>query len=260
MNDLRKAVVMDVNVFEVFPRKGDDDTKFFTTQAMIDSALLVYPNLFMKRPEFGREYKRSFNGKEPTDLEKVEFALKYMHDPDRHSFFHTNERSLVNVLKTALFFLDRGGYVADVKDEFEPLADDILEERQKLKPFVRYLPKPFVSGCVGSYKDRGIPLEDLANLIADIYYTTLRGKNYAQILKAAGLSRKLESYVKHFVINGVPDIKGLDDDIDLVALACAIPAREVAVFSDDSDVVVLIDFVNVVLGNRKVISLRSQNN
>lgn len=257
MNDLRKAVVLDVNVFETFSRQGDnDDTHFFTTQAMINSTLLVYPNLLMKRPEFGREYKRSFNGREPTDLENVEFALRYMHDPDRHSFTQTDESSLVNMLRTAAFFLDRGGYVADVRDEFEPLADDILEERRKLEPFVRYLPKPFVLGCVGCYKERGMSPEDLANLIADIYYSALC-RNYGQIFRAAGLYRKLESYVKHFVINGVTNTNGLDDDIDLVALACAIPAREVAVVSNDSDVVVLIDFVNAVLGNRRVISLRS---
>ena len=252
-----RAVVVDVNVFNTFSPLKYDGATIFTTQAMIDSVAKMFPNLLMKRGDFRRAFTRKYRGREPIQLEKFEFALQYMAGYDRRRFNEIDESFLVNSLRAAVFFLDAGGYIADEKDELEPFADGILEERRRLEPFLPFVPKQFVSGCVKDYMH--LPVERRVATIGEIYYSILKRKDYAIQLQNFGNGdlKRLQSYVRHFVMHGVSDLNGFDDDVNLVALACAIPAKKVVVLSDDSDVISLINFANACLGNTRIIVGRS---
>jgi hypothetical protein len=143
-------------------------------------------------------------------------------------------------------FTSGNGYLVDEHDKSDILGVRMKEYRKHLQPFRKLIPKAYLADTFGELSEE--LSDELLGQAKQGYSRNL------ETLDPDGhiVKRFRDNFlagVEKFATTGATAVKtsNLNDDIGLVALACSIPAKQVTIYSNDSDVDSLTKIANVLL-------------
>ncbi len=240
------AVVLDSNLFATFNPGEHDGAIIYTTRHMTRSVEESFFNLLRKDEQFRRVFEIRGGASLPVlqQYKILKDHLRSLRDSDMRGRHDT--KFLISEIDMYLFFTFGEGFIVDEEmaglkgDQQDIFADRVKYYKEVLRQFSDYVPKMFLAANLEHLK--GMAKKEDAAL--DLYRTKLGIFDSSRRLTPVDRN-ELEKDIIYFAGDlNVLDIHDFENDLGLAALAYSLPAKNVSVFSNDSDIRALTIFPN----------------
>lgn len=252
-----EALIFDESIFGRIPFcNGNKNIKDFVADKVVYTNLELFNksrrNLFIALfavPEFRIKIKSSINPKASLlperDLINIVESLNDF----------PNKGQFLDRLYLLDYFSGGCGYAVDERDK----GDEVVLRKKyyfnKIKEFKSMVPKVFISDHLGSGSS-DLPKKIVDDLVDE--YSKLISNFNSYPLDCGIRTVLINIFRKCLTSKYSSPSKKIKDDIDLVALACAVPARRVIIYSRNSDIQAFRYFANHYLHLENIIDLNSR--